>query len=203
MGRIALQSSTMESTDKRFWKRCGNAVNELFFWLFIVFAVLLAIDLWCMLATAICLFDGGIKSLTLLKIFGAFGIILILFTNFTLWLTMYSPMIYKRLVSVIWSKRLRPLYFLTLGYVNVFLLSLYYIRFRYSQYDLTQYRVNVLYSVLVMFPIINILVYVAAIRRSGRQVPLGYAAKLYMQGRLATYLIQKDYSSLIKDGNEL
>lgn len=156
-----------------------------------------------MLATAIvCRFGAMDKSLTLLKIFGAFGIILILFTNFTLWLTMYSPMIYKRLASVVWSKRLSPLYFLTLGYVNVFLLNLYYIRFRYSQYDLTQYRVNVLYSVLVMFPIINIPVYIAAIRRSGRQVPLGYAAKLYMQGRLATYLIQKDYSSLIKDGNE-
>ena len=193
----------MKLTDKRFWHSCGNAVNELFFWLFIAFAVLLTIDLWCMLATAIvCLFDSGLKSLTLLKIFGAFGIILMLLSNFTLWLTMYSPMIYKRLASVVWSKRLRPLYFLTLGYVNVFLLSLYYIRFRYSQYDLTQYRVNVLYSVLVMFPIINIPVYIAAIRRSGRQVPLGYAAKLYMQGRLATYLIQKDYSSLIKDGNE-
>ena len=193
----------MRLNDKRFWNRCGNAVNELFFWLFIAFAVLLAIDLWCMLATAIvCRFGAMDKSLTLLKIFGAFGIILILFTNFTLWLTMYSPMIYKWLASVVWSKRLRPLYFLTLGYVNVFLLSLYYIRFRYSQYDLTQYRVNVLYSVLVMFPIINIPVYIAAIRRSGRQVPLGYAAKLYMQGRLATYLIQKDYSSLIKDGNE-
>ena len=192
----------MKPTDKRFWNRCGNAVNELFFWLFIAFAVLLTIDLWCMLATAICLFDGGIKSLTLLKIFGAFGIILILFSNFTLWLTMYSPMIYKRLVSVIWSKRLRPLYFLTLGYVNVYLLNLYYIRFRYSQYELTQYRVNVIYSVLVMFPIINIPVYIAAIRSNEQQVSLGYAAKLYMQGRLATYLIQKDYSSLINDGNE-
>ena len=193
----------MRLNDKRFWNRCGNAVNELFFWLFIAFAVLLAIDLWCMLATAIvCRFGAMDKSLTLLKIFGAFGIILILFTNFTLWLTMYSPMIYKRLASVVWSKRLRPLYFLTLGYVNVFLLSLYYIRFRYSQYDLTQYRVNVLYSVLVMFPIINIPVYIAAIRSNEQQVSLGYAAKLYMQGRLATYLIQKDYSSLIKDGNE-
>ena len=193
----------MRLNDKRFWNRCGNAVNELFFWLFLAFAVLLAIDLWCMLATAIvCRFGAMDKSLTLLKIFGAFGIILILFTNFTLWLTMYSPMIYKRLASVVWSKRLRPLYFLTLGYVNVFLLSLYYIRFRYSQYDLTQYRVNVLYSVLVMFPIINIPVYIAAIRSNEQQVSLGYAAKLYMQGRLATYLIQKDYSSLIKDGNE-
>ena len=171
----------MKLTDRQFWHICGNAVNELFFWLFIVFAVLLAIDLWCLLATAIvCLFGEMGKSLTLLKIFGAFGIILMLFSNFTLWLTMYSPKIYKRLLSVVWSKRLRLLYFLTLGYVNVYLLNLYYIRFRYSQYELTQYRVNVLYSVLVMFPIINIPVYVAAIRRSGRQVPLGYAAKLYM-----------------------
>ncbi len=183
----------MKLTDKRFWNRCGNAVNELFFWLFIAFAVLLAIDLWCLLTTTIvCRLLGEMgKSLTLLKIFGAFGIILILFSNFTLWLTMYSPKIYKRLASVVWSKRLRLLYFLTLGYVNVYLLNLYYIRFRYSQYELTQYRVNVIYSVLVMFPIINISVYVAAIRRSGRQVSLGYAAKLYMQGRLATYLIQK------------
>lgn len=187
----------MKLTDKRFWNRCGNAVNELFFWLFIAFAVLLAIDLWCMLATAIvCLFGKMGKSLTLLKIFGAYGIILMLFSNFTLWLTMYSPMIYKRLVSVIWSKRLRPLYFLTLGYVNVYLLNLYYIRFRYNQYELTQYRVNVIYSVLVMFPIINIPVYIAAIRRSNQPVFSGDAAKLYMQGRLATYLIQKDYSSL-------
>ncbi len=123
----------MKLTDRQSWHICGNAVNELFFWLFIVFAVLLAIDLWCLLATAIvCLFGEMGKSLTLLKIFGAFGIILMLFSNFTLWLTMYSPKIYKRLVSVVWSKRLRLLYFLTLGYVNVYLLNLYYIRFRYT-----------------------------------------------------------------------
>ena len=191
----------MKLTDKRFWNRCGNAVNELFFWLFIAFAVLLAIDLWCLLTTTIvCRLLGEMgKSLTLLKIFGAFGIILILFSNFTLWLTMYSPKIYKRLVSVVRSKRLRLLYFLTLGYVNVYLLNLYYIRFRYNQYELTQYRVDVSYSVLVMFPIINISVYVAAIRRNDQPVPLGDAAKLYMHGRLATYLIQKDYSSLTEN----
>ena len=198
MGRIALQSSTMESTDKRFWKRCGNAVNELFFWLFIVFAVLLAIDLWCMLATAICLFDGGIKSLTLLKIFGAFEIILILFSNFALWLAMYSPKIYKRLISIVWYKRLRLLYFLTLGYMNVYLLNLYYIRFRYSRYELTQYRINVIHSVLVMFPILNIPVYIIAIRQGNHSLPFRVAVKLYLQSKLATNLIQKDYSNLIE-----
>ena len=195
-----MKLSGMELFDNRLWHGCGNVVNELFFWLFIAFAVLLAIDLWCMLATAIvCLFGKMGKSLTLLKIFGALGIILMLLSNFTLWLTMYSPIIYKRLVSVVWSKRLRLLYFLTLGDVNVFLLNLYYIIFRYSQYELTQYSVNVLYSVLVMLPIINIPVYVAAIRSNEQQVSLGDAAKLYMRGRLATYLIQKDYSSLTRN----
>ena len=97
----------MKLTDQRFWNRCGNAVNELFFWLFIAFAVLLAIDLWCLLATAIvCLFGEMGKSLTLLKIFGASGIILILFSNFTLWLIMYSPKIYKRLASVLYDTSL-------------------------------------------------------------------------------------------------
>ena len=189
----------MKLTDKRFWNRCGNAVNELFFWLFIAFAVLLAIDLWCMLATAIvCRFGAMDKSLTLLKIFGAFGIILILFSNFALWLAMYSPKIYKRLISIVWYKRLRLLYFLTLGYMNVYLLNLYYIRFRYSRYELTQYRINVIHSVLVMFPILNIPVYIIAIRQGNHSLPFRVAVKLYLQSKLATNLIQKDYSNLIE-----
>lgn len=189
----------MKLTDKRFWQGCKNAVDELLFWLFIVFAVLLAIDLWCVLLTAIvCLFDVGIKSLTLLKIFGALGIIFMLFSNFTLWLAMYSPKIYKRLISIVWYKRLRLLYFLTLGYMNVYLLNLYYIRFKYSLYELTQYRINVTYSVLVMFPILNIPVYIVALQQCNHPLPFRFAAKLYLQGRLATNLIQKDYSNLIE-----
>jgi hypothetical protein len=52
------------------------------------------------------------------------------------------------------------------------------------------------------FPIINIPVYVAAIHFSKQPFLFSDAAKLYLQGRLATYLIQADYLSLIKDGNE-
>lgn len=189
----------MKLADKRFWQGCKNAVDELFLWLFIVFAVLLAIDLWCILLTAIvCLLDVGIKSLTLLKIFGALGIIFMLFSNFALWLAMYSPKIYQQLISIVWYKRLRLLYFLTLGYMNVYLLNLYYIRFRYSQYELTQYRINVTYSVLVMFPILNIPVYIASIRRSRLPLLFNDATKLYLRGRLVAYMIQEDYSTLIE-----
>ena len=188
----------MKLTDKRFWDNCGIAVNKFFFWLFVAFAALLSIDLWSMLITAVIfLFDGGVKSLTLLKIFGAFGVVLVLFSNFALWQAMYYPKIYNRLISIVWDKRLRLLYFLTFGYVNIYLLNLYYIKFKYSLYELTQYRVNVTYSVLVMFPILNIPVYIAAMRRSRNPLPFDLVVKLYFQGRLATYLIQTDYPTLI------
>lgn len=188
----------MKLTDKQFWHSCGNAVNEFFFWLFVAFAVLLSIDLWSMLITAVIFpLDGSVKSLTLLKIFGALGIVLILFSNFALWQAMYTPKIYNRLISIVWSKKLRLLYFLTLGYVNIYLLNLYYIRFKYCLYELTQYRVNVTYSVLVMFPILNIPVYISAIRRSSNPPAFVLATKLYLQGRLATYMIQTDYPTLL------
>lgn len=190
----------MKLTDKRFWDSCGEAVNKLFLWLFIAFAALLAIDLWSLLITAIvCLIGGGIKSLILLKIFGALGIVLVLFSNVALWQVMYSPKIYNRLISIVWSKRLRLLYFLTFGYVNVYLLNLYYIRFKYSLYELTQYRINVIYSVLVMFPILNIPVYIVAIRQCNYPLPFRLSIKLYLQGRLVTNLIQKYYTTLIQD----
>ena len=189
----------MKLTDNRFWHSCGEAVNKLFLWLFVAFAVLLSIDLWSLLITAIiCRIGGGMKSLMLLKIVGALGIVLVLFTNVALWQVMYSPKIYNRLISIVWSKRLRLLYFLTFGYVNVYLLNLYYIRFKYSLYELTQYRINVTYSVLVMFPFLNIPVYIVAIRRYNHPMSFRLAAKLYFQGRLATYLIQTDYSNLIE-----
>ncbi len=188
----------MKLTDKRFWHRCGEAVNQLFLWLFVAFAALLSIDLWCLLITAIvCLMGGGIKSLIFLKIFGTLGIVLVLFSNVALWQAMYSPKIYNRLISIVWSKRLRLLHFLTLGYVNVYLLNLYYIRFKYSLYELTQYRINVTYSVLVMFPFLNIPVYIVAIRRYNHPMSYRMAAKLYFQGRLITKLIQTDYPTLI------
>lgn len=155
--------------------------------------------LWSLLITAIiCLIGGGMKSLILLKIFGTLGIILVLFSNLALWQVMYSPKIYNRLISIVWSKRLSLLYFLTLGYVNVYLLNLYYIRFKYSLYELTQYRINVIYSVLVMFPILNIPVYIVAILQCNHPMSFRLAAKLYFQGRLAAYLIQTDYSNLIE-----
>jgi len=51
--------------------------------------------------------------------------------------------------------------------------------------------------VIVMFPILNIPVYIAAMRRSSNPPAFVLATKLYLQGRLATYMIQTDYPTLL------
>lgn len=186
--------------DNKFWHNCKDSVNALFLWLFIMFAVLLAIDLWSLLITAIVYhIECSIKTATLLKILGSFGVIFILFSNFALWIAMDSEKIYHRLLSIVWSKKLRLLIILSLGYVNVYLLNLYYVKSKYTLYELTQYRVNVGYSALVMFPIVNIIVYISALRHSECRLSFVEAAKLYLHGKLATYLIQSDYSNLIQE----
>lgn len=119
----------MKLTDRQFWNNCGNVINELFLWLFFVLAILLVIDLWGMMITAfIYIIGGDVKTFTLLKIYGALSVVLILFSNLALWQSMYSPKIYNRLISIVWDKRLRLWQFLTLGYMNTYLLNLYFIK---------------------------------------------------------------------------
>lgn len=191
----------MTLPDKRFWNKCDNIIDGVFFCLFVAFAVLLTVDLWGLLITAILyLIDEGTKLILLLKILGTLCIVLILFSHFALWQIMYSPQIYKRLISIVWNKKLWLLKILTIGYLNVYLLNLYFIRFKYDLYELTQYRVNVTYSTLVMFPIMNIPIYVAIMRKKEHSLSIGETIKLYLLGNLATYLIKSDYSDLIQGG---
>lgn len=183
--------------NKRLWHKCGSAINRLFLWLFIAFAILLAADLWAILISAIVLlFDYSVKVLLLIRVLSVFAIVLIIFSHIALWQIMYSPKIYNRLISIVWHKRICLLIFLSLGYFNVYLLNLYCIRFRYTQYELLQYRINVIYSVLIMIPVANIIVYCAALR--GRnQLSVHDAARLYLKGGLAIYLIKSNYKELI------
>ncbi len=186
--------------NKQLWHKCGSAINRLFLWLFIAFAILLAVDLWILLISAIVmLFDYSTTLLLVIKILSAYAIVLVILSHMALWQIMYSLNIYNQLISIVWNKRIRFWIFLSLGYFNVYLLNLYFIRFRYTQYELLQYRVNVIYSALIMIPIANIIVYCAALR-GNNQLTVYAATKLYLKGELATYLIKKDYKILIYKG---
>lgn len=183
--------------NKQLWYKCGNLIDRVFLWLFIAFAILLAVDLWGILISAIViLFDYSAKLLLVIKILSVCAIVLVIFSHIALWQIMYSPNIYNQLISIVWHKRIRLLIYLSLGYFNVYLLNLYFIRFRYTQYELLQYRINVIYSALIMIPVANIIVYCAALRGKN-QLSVHDATKLYLKGGLATYLIKSDYKNLI------
>lgn len=183
--------------NNQLWHKCSSAINRLFLWLFIAFAILLAVDLWVLLIYAIVvLFDYSAKLLLVISILSVCAIVLVIFSHIALWQIMYSPNIYNQLISIVWHKRIRFLIFLSLGYFNVYLLNLYFIRFRYTQYELLQYRINVIYSAFIMIPVANIIVYCAALRGKN-QLSVHDATKLYIKGGLATYLIKSDYKNLI------
>lgn len=90
----------MKLADKRFWDSCKRAVNKLFLWLFITLAVLLVVDLWGLLLSAIYyIIVGGGKSVLLLKAFGAVGVVLVLFFKCGI------------MASNVFIKDIQPLYF--------------------------------------------------------------------------------------------
>ena len=65
-----------------------------------------------------------------------------------------------------------------------------------TQYELLQYRINVIYSALIMISVANIIVYCVALRGKN-QLSVHDATRLYLKGGLATYLIKSNYKELI------
>lgn len=168
-------------------------------WLFYLLAALVAIDLWCIAISIVFTLVGmNEKCFLLVKIFSAILPALIIWSYATLYIIMYRRTEYEDIISVVWSKRIRLIIWLTFGYYNTYLLSLYFVRFRYSQYELLQYRVNMIYSVLSMIPILNIIVYGKAIRESRHRFSFRQAATLYIKGELISFLISADYLELIQ-----
>lgn len=167
-------------------------------WLFYLLAALVAIDLWCIAISIVFTLVGmNQKCFLLVKIFSAILPALIIWSYVALYIIMYQRTEYVDIISVVWSKRIRLIIWLTFGYYNTYLLSLYFVRFRYSQYELLQYRVNVIHSVLSMIPILNLIVYWRAIHESEVRLSFMQAATLYFKGELMSYLIKENYSHLL------
>lgn len=111
----------MKQNDKRLWHKCGSAINRLFLWLFIAFAILLAVDLWILLISAIVvLFDYSATLLLVIKILSACAIVFVILSHIALWQIMYSPNIYNRLISIVWHKRIRLLIYLSYTQCSIY-----------------------------------------------------------------------------------
>ena len=77
---------------------------------------------------------------------------------------MYDPTISSRILSWVNQHSTVLAVWLSLGYINTYLVDLFYIKEKYTQYELLQYRINVTSSTIAMFPILNIVIYHSIIK---------------------------------------
>lgn len=106
---------------------------------------------------------------------------------------MYDPTISSRILSWVNQHSTVLAVWLSLGYINTYLVDLFYIKEKYTQYELLQYRINVTSSTIAMFPILNIVIYHSIIKKMRKNAQL-LSTKgliiLYLKGQLITYLIR-------------
>lgn len=106
---------------------------------------------------------------------------------------MYDPTISSRILSWVNQHSTVLAVWLSLGYINTYLVDLFYIKEKYTQYELLQYRINVTSSTIAMFPILNIVIYHSIIKKMRKNAQLLSTKELiilYLKGQLMTYLIR-------------
>ena len=106
---------------------------------------------------------------------------------------MYDPTISSRILSWVDKHSTVLSVWLSLGYINTYLVDLFYIKEKYTQYELLQYRINVTSSTIAMFPILNIVIYHSIIKKMRKNAQLLSTKELiilYLKGQLMTYLIR-------------
>lgn len=87
---------------------------------------------------------------------------------------MYDPTISSRILSWVNQHSTVLAVWLSLGYINTYLVDLFYIKEKYTQYELLQYGINVTSSTIAMFPILNIVIYHSIIKKCAKSAAAFY-----------------------------
>lgn len=168
-------------------------MNKFFLILFVFAVVFLSTALWVLIIVSIVDFFYNIewynKALYSLSIV---SIVLIFFSHAFLYQIMYDTKIYSLLINWIKSHDITLLIIFTLGVCNTYLLDLYYTKNEYSKFDLLQYRVNITNSIAVMFPLINIYIYLTIIKNNNihKKISIHDMVSLYIRGKLIYHIIK-------------
>lgn len=129
------------------------------------------------------------KAILVYKIWASIAISAVILSHALFYQIMYDPTISRRILSWVDQHSTVLVVWLSLGYINTYLVDLFYIKEKYTQYELLQYGINVTSSTLAMFPILNIVIYYSIIKKmhllSGKELII-----LYFKGQLITYLIR-------------
>lgn len=132
-------------------------------------------------------------SIEVYKISAVFWALLALPSHVFCQIIMYDDKIYAYVMSWIKNHSTKWQVVLSLGYINTYMLDLYFIKNKYTR-DFVTYNTDSTESFWIMFPILNLIVYYKMIKdcRSYKGLKEKNSAllKLFVKGQLVTYLIR-------------
>ena len=175
--------------------RFSRTINMAIFWLFLLLVVVLSLANWGIILFSIVdtIIIYSAKAILVYKIWAALAISAVILSHAFFYQIMYDLTISSRILSWVNQHSTVLAVWLSLGYINTYLVDLFYIKEKYTQYELLQYRINVTSSTIAMFPILNIVIYHSIIKKMRKNAQL-LSTKgliiLYLKGQLMTYLIR-------------
>ena len=175
--------------------RFSHTINMAIFWLFILLVIVLSLANWGIILFSIVdtVMIHTAKAILVYKIWASIAISAVILSHAFFYQIMYDPTISRRILSWVDQHSTVLVVWLSLGYINTYLVDLFYIKEKYTQYELLQYGINVTSSTLAMFPILNIVIYYSIIKKMHKKMHLLSGKELiilYFKGQLITYLIR-------------
>ena len=176
-------------------ERVSHAINRVIFGLFLLLAIVLSLANWGIILFSIVdtVIIHSAKPILVYKIWAALAISAVILSHAFFYQIMYDLTISSRILSWVNQHSTVLAVWLSLGYINTYLVDLFYIKEKYTQYELLQYGINVTSSTIAMFPILNIVIYHSIIKKMRKNAQL-LSTKgliiLYLKGQLMTYLIR-------------
>ena len=175
--------------------RFSHTINMVIFGLFLLLAIVLSLANWGIILFSIAdiVMIHSAKAILVYKIWAAIAISAVILSHAFFYQIMYDSIISLRIQSWVNQHSTALVVWLSLGYINTYLVDLFYIKEKYTQYELLQYGINVTGSTLAMFPILNIVIYHLIIKKMRKNTHLLSTKELiilYLKGQLITYLIR-------------
>ena len=160
--------------------RFSHTINMAIFWLFLLLAIVLSLANWGIILFSIVdtVIIHSAKAILVYKIWATLAISAVILSHAFFYQIMYDLTISSRILSWVNQHSTVLAVWLSLGYINTYLVDLFYIKEKYTQYELLQYGINVTSSTIAMFPILNIVIYHSIIK------------KMCKNAQLMTYLIR-------------
>lgn len=150
--------------------RFSHTINMAIFWLFLLLAIVLSLANWGIILFSIVdtVIIHSAKAILVYKIWATLAISAVILSHAFFYQIMYDLTISSRILSWVNQHSTVLAVWLSLGYINTYLVDLFYIKEKYTQYELLQYGINVTSSTIAMFPILNIVIYHSIIKKCAK-----------------------------------